>query len=229
MKQTGIKTLYRLFAYLSDCTNGFRPFAHYKLMLGALLISLTANACKGKPTPTVPVADPDEWDNVMCYEPAAPDTVQTDTLLPPPMLGDGVVKTFNTSCDDPIPDDTIVPLLQPKELIPVIEEPIICYMSIINEPAFPGGEIMLEKYLSDNIIYPEKAKELEIEGTVYVKFLIEKTGYVSNIQIIKSPHELLSNEVIRVFKSMPRWIPGKEGGRAVAVEFGIPVIFKLEQ
>ena len=50
MKTQGIKTLYRLFAYLSDHTNGFRPFVHYKLMLGALLISLTANACKGKQT-----------------------------------------------------------------------------------------------------------------------------------------------------------------------------------
>ena len=214
MKTQGIKTLYRLFAYLSDRTNGFRPFVHYKLMLGALLISLTANACKGKPTPTVPVADPKEQDieESTCYAEAVPTVSDFDTPKGtlPEVLDDSVAIIM---CYAPI-------IVEETEEVP--------YDYAAMEAEFPGGENALISFFANNIIYPEEAREVGIEGTVYVKFVVEKRGRVSNIQIISSPHEMLSNEVIRVFEVMHPWIPGRVNGRTASSNFTIPVRFKIE-
>jgi TonB family protein len=94
-------------------------------------------------------------------------------------------------------------------------------------PSFPGGDKELMKFLSDNIIYPKSAREIGIEGMVIVKFVVTKDGRISDVNVQKSPHKLLSDEAVRVIKLMPKWIQGKQNGEAVNVYFIQPISFQL--
>jgi protein TonB len=86
----------------------------------------------------------------------------------------------------------------------------------------------LNEYLLKNIIYPQQAREAGIEGRVIVNFIINKNGSISDIAITRSPSKILSNEVIRVVKEMPKWIPIKQNGEVVNIDFTLPVVFLLE-
>jgi protein TonB len=96
-------------------------------------------------------------------------------------------------------------------------------------PEYPGGEGALRKWLSSNTKYPYEAAENEIEGKVYVQFVIDKEGYVSNVKISKSVHPSLEPEALRVVKSLPRWNPGKQGGNPVKVTYTLPINFTLKR
>jgi TonB family protein len=95
-------------------------------------------------------------------------------------------------------------------------------------PAFPGGEQQLLKFLFTNIIYPEKAKENNWQGVVVMRFVIQKNGVVTDVEVIKSVQKVLDNEAMRVIKAMPRWKPGSVNGRPVRVRFTLPITFILE-
>jgi len=94
-------------------------------------------------------------------------------------------------------------------------------------PEFPGGEQGLYKYLSLNIRYPEKAATRGEQGYVLVQFIVEANGSITNCQVKKNATPLLDGEAIRVVSGMPKWIPGKSGGKAVRCTYTIPVRFKL--
>jgi protein TonB len=96
------------------------------------------------------------------------------------------------------------------------------------QPAFPGGNEALMKYLGDNINYPAVAMETGIKGRVTLKFVVNKNGDISDIQILKGVDVSLDREAVRVVKSMPKWIPGMQNGKAVNVYFTLPVNFVLQ-
>ena len=94
-------------------------------------------------------------------------------------------------------------------------------------PEFPGGEKAMMQWIAQNIQYPKEAAKANIEGSVIVSFLVEKDGSISNVEVIKSVHELLDKEALRVVNAMPKWKPGMEKGQPVRARFHIPVIFKI--
>jgi len=94
-------------------------------------------------------------------------------------------------------------------------------------PEYPGGEGELDKYLRSNIVYPRIARDNLIEGRVMVRFVVRQDGSISDVTIQRSPHKSLSDEAIRVVKTMPKWLPGKQNGKAVNVYFVLPIDFKL--
>jgi len=94
-------------------------------------------------------------------------------------------------------------------------------------PEYTGGENALMKYLSENILYPQVARESNIQGTVYVSFIIEKNGEVSNIKVMRGIGGGCDEEAVRVVKGMPNWIPGTQRGKPVRVQFNLPVRFVL--
>ncbi|ASZ11037.1 energy transducer TonB [Chitinophaga pendula] len=97
-------------------------------------------------------------------------------------------------------------------------------------PAFPGGEEALMKYLLNNTTYPHIAMENGIEGTVYVGFVVDREGNVIDVRLAgQKKGGGLDEEAVRVIQKMPKWKPGKQNGRAVAVVYSLPVKFKLEQ
>ncbi len=99
----------------------------------------------------------------------------------------------------------------------------------IDTPAqFPGGDKALQKYFSEKLHYPEKAKKQKIEGRVYVKFTITRYGKIKNIKLIRSINYLIDNEAIKLIKEMPDWIPAKSKTEQVESEQILPVIFTTE-
>lgn len=95
-------------------------------------------------------------------------------------------------------------------------------------PEFPGGLEAYMKFMQDNLKYPKECEEKGEEGRVLIQVVIDKEGNVTNAELKKSVNELLDAEALRVVKSMPKWIPGQDGGEAVDVKYVIPVTFRLQ-
>ena len=95
-------------------------------------------------------------------------------------------------------------------------------------PSYPGGENALTTYLVDNIKYPEEAVKKGIEGRVLIKFIVEKDGSISNVEVAEPVNPLLDKEALRVVRSMDNWIPGKQNGKPVRVLWNIPISFRLK-
>ena len=98
----------------------------------------------------------------------------------------------------------------------------------LQKPMFPGGEASLMKYLANRIVYPEYARYADIQGKVFIGFIVEKDGSISNVKMIRSPHKLLSDEAIKVVENMPTWSVGMEHNVPVRVQYTLPVQFKLD-
>ena len=95
-------------------------------------------------------------------------------------------------------------------------------------PSFPGGDAELMKYLSTHIKYPVVAEENGIQGRVIATFVVERDGSSTDVKVIKSVDPSLDKEAMRVLKSMPKWIPGKQNGSSVRVRYTVPVTFRLQ-
>ncbi len=111
---------------------------------------------------------------------------------------------------------------------PAESDPI--FMAVEESPEFPGGTSELMKFLQNNLKYPENAKAKGIQGTVFVSFVVEKDGSISNSSILRGIENGadLDAEAIRVVKMMPNWVPGKQRGEAVRVQFTLPIRYVLE-
>ena len=108
------------------------------------------------------------------------------------------------------------------------EEDVQIFTVVENDPEFPGGMEALYKYLRDNIKYPQLARDNNITGKVYVTFVVERDGSIANPRVLKDIGGGCGAEAIRVVKSMPKWTPGKQRGKAVRVQFNLPVSFNLQ-
>ena len=102
------------------------------------------------------------------------------------------------------------------------------YDVVEQAPEFPGGPQAMMQFIKDNLKYPQIAKENGIQGRVILQFVVDETGKVTDPKVIRSIDPSLDTEAIRLVLSMPRWMPGMQDGKAVAVRYTIPVIFKLE-
>jgi len=95
-------------------------------------------------------------------------------------------------------------------------------------PSFPGGEAEMYNYIGKNIEYPQLAKESGISGRVFLSFVIEKDGSVTDVQILRGIGGGCDKEAARVIKSMPKWEPGIQRGKAVRVQYRMPIKFTLQ-
>ena len=107
---------------------------------------------------------------------------------------------------------------QEKVIFQVVEE----------MPEFPGGMAEAMKFLAKNMKYPVAAQQAKIEGRVIVQFVVEKDGSVSDVKVMRGVNSELDAEAIRVVSMMPKWIPGKQRGKAVAVKYTMPIMFRLQ-
>lgn len=111
------------------------------------------------------------------------------------------------------------------EPIKIVEEPIVDFAEV--DPAFPGGEAAMGEWIQKNIVYPEMAKEMGEQGTVYVQFVVNRDGSIVDVVIVRGVSESLDNEAKRVVKKMPKWSPGEQAGKPVRVRFTLPINFRL--
>ena len=123
----------------------------------------------------------------------------------------------------PQADDVKTEVKAPQETDP---QPKKIYRSVEQMPMFPGGEYALMKHLQANIKYPPEAAKNNIEGRVIVQFVIDETGQVGEVKIVRPVNEELDAEAVRVVKALPKFEPGRQDGEAVAVWYTLPVMFK---
>ena len=171
----------------------------------------------------------------------AADTIRNDSVEKPVLLEGEVMA--------PVPDTmkaeekkTACEKLELLEIVGGIEDEDFVEPNLLNDtldgdeiyqiveemPKFPGGEAELFHYISKNIHYPQKAREKGIQGRVFIGFIVEKDGSVSNVRNLRGIDSELDAEAIRVVESMPKWKPGKHNGEFVRVSYQIPILFKLE-
>lgn len=124
-----------------------------------------------------------------------------------------------------IPVDSATPFLKMEE--PPEEEQAVPITE--DMPLFNGKEATsaFKEFIVRNLRYPESVVDQNIEGVVYVQFVVERDGTLSNIKIIRGVHPYLDNEVIRVVKSSQGWTSGKHKGKPVRVAFTIPIVFQM--
>ena len=109
---------------------------------------------------------------------------------------------------------------------PVVDEPEILDHAHV-QPEFPGGERALLRFLSKHLKVPEDKIEPGTRITVKARFVVDKEGKITGIEVLQSGGIDCDKEVIRVLNKMPQWKPGKQNGRNVAVYFNVPVIFEV--
>jgi TonB family protein len=108
--------------------------------------------------------------------------------------------------------------IAPDEIFYVVED----------MPEFPGGEVALRKEITNRIQYPDIAIKNEIQGKVFVSFVVAKNGKITNTKIARGVHPELDKEAVRVINSLPNWEPGKQKGEAVNVSYTVPINFALQ-
>ena len=159
---------------------------------------------------------------------------------PPPAPVKQVVK-INIVEDDVTVDDDISIDVEANENTEVQEyvapvkseeeesaEEAQIFMVVESMPEYPGGEAALYAYLAENIKYPQMAKESGIQGRVFVTFVVERDGRVTDVRVLRGIGGGCDEEAIRVVENMPKWTPGKQRGKSVRVQYNLPVKFTLQ-
>lgn len=179
------------------------------------------------------------------WEPVVEDVVIKNTIIedrkpaPVPVVAPLINVVGN---DDPVTENPgFDPEINPTDEVPFYLTPVSNNLeeekSVTDEtpfivpenmPEFPGGIGALQTFLAKNIEYPEAAAETGIQGTVYLYFVVEKDGSISNIKTLRGIGGGCNDEAERVIRKMPRWKPGSQCGKPVRVSFSIPVVFSLK-
>jgi periplasmic protein TonB len=119
---------------------------------------------------------------------------------------------------------TKLPSEIPQEVIKN-PEPVFTYVEEM--PSFPKGETALLAYLAKYVNYPAEAKTKKLQGVVYLSFIVETDGSLTNIEVKRGDHPVLNAEAVQVVSNMPNWVPAKHNGKTVRCNMSLPVRFKL--
>lgn len=137
---------------------------------------------------------------------------------------DEEIEEEELEIEEEVEEDTEVEFIEEEEE-EVVEESI--FKIVEKMPEFPGGEEALLKYLGKNTKYPPMAKDAGISGKVFVTFVVEKDGSISDVKLLRKIGGGCDEEALRVVKNMPKWSPGKQRGKNVRVQFNLPINFIL--
>ena len=166
-------------------------------------------------------------------------TTQETKPPPPPPPAVQEVEVLNVVEDDVETESIEINTEDEKDVEVVIAPPVeapeeeeeeeVIFVVVETMPEFPGGQQALFKYLSENVKYPVIAQENGIQGRVICQFVVNKDGAIVDVEVVRSGGDpSLDKEAIRVIKSMPKWNPGKQRGKAVRVKYTVPVNFRLQ-
>jgi len=185
------------------------------------------------------LGDLGKLDNVDLEEEIIPITRQLNEPPPPPppvqntevinIVQDDVEINDELLLDDTESDEaTQVQIVEFEEEEEVVDEQQI-FLVVEDMPTFQGQGIeSFRNYCQTNSKYPIIAQENGISGRVYISFVVDKDGSIANVQVVRGVDPALDKEAIRVVKSSPKWVPGKQRGRPVKVSFTIPILFQLQ-
>jgi protein TonB len=144
------------------------------------------------------------------------------------VVEDDVEVEDEIEIDVDVDQDTEIEVYVP----PVMEEEEVdeaeIFTVVESMPEFPGGPAKMMEYIAKNIKYPAMARESGIQGRVFVNFVVEPDGSVSNVKVLRGIGGGCDEEAVRVVEAMPKWTPGRQRGKAVRVSFNLPVRFTLQ-
>ena len=103
----------------------------------------------------------------------------------------------------------------------------VVFTIVEQQPEFPGGMDALGQWLGENINYPQAAKDAGAQGTVYVSFVVKKDGSISDAKVLRGVGKYCDREALRVVADMPKWKAGMQRGKAVNVQYNLPIRFSL--
>jgi len=165
--------------------------------------------------------------------PPPPDVVKQQRFVAPVVTTDSVETTM-VSQDELSTKPTEAPAAEEikveevKEQVIQQEAPKEIFTVVEEQPGYPGGDEARIKYLQENIKYPDEAKELGVQGKVFVTFVVEVDGSITDVKVLRGIGAGCDEEAIRVVKNMPKWVPGKQRGVPVRVQFNLPIKFTLQ-
>ena len=164
-------------------------------------------------------------EGIIDYETAIADTaVVLEEMMPEQAYQETVVETGEYST----PETDRITEVVTEEITTANSYPNDhVFQSVDQMPEFPGGDMVLMRYISSHIKYPISAIENNIEGRVVVEFVVTKTGAIRDVKVYRSRDKDLDAEAVRVVKSLPNFIPGKMNGEPVNVWYTLPITFKL--
>ncbi|WP_339736905.1 TonB family protein [uncultured Sunxiuqinia sp.] len=179
------------------------------------------------------VAEQDVEDEII------PITRQEEVKPPPPPPPPKVVEVLNivddeTEIEDELEiEDSDIDEETAIEVAPVIQEEEEAdegqvFFIVEDMPEFPGGELALRKFIANAIKYPVIAQENGIQGKVYVNFVVDTDGSITNARIARGVDSSLDKEALRVVNTLPRWKPGQQRGKPVKVSYTVPINFVLQ-
>lgn len=149
---------------------------------------------------------------------------QTTVEVPPPPQEE-IIEEENKEeppkSTPPVPPPVKIETEQVKVAEEIIEFPDV-------EASFPGGAAALKQYIRDNVVYPEMAMEMNEQGKVYLSFVVEKDGAITNIKVERGVSSDLDREAKRVVRSMPKWVPGETKGKSVRTKCSLPIVFVIQ-
>jgi protein TonB len=154
-----------------------------------------------------------------------PDELASNEVIPTQEELSGKNPGNETIEGNPNGTDVVVEII---ELTLPEDKPVEKVYTWLEEmPLYPGGDIELMKFFSENLVYPEIAKRAGVEGRVILSFVVDKNGNIIDVEVAKSIGAGCDEEAMRVLKIMPHWIPGKQNGNPVFTRINLPVVFKL--
>lgn len=197
---------------------------------------------------TIPIEEQVSQENIIKQETAPPPPpLKTTIKFTPPVITEddkvtddnalvdnkelmdkkGAISAFNVAGTDV---EGAVDLRELEGHKVIVEEKVVekPFYTVEQMPSFPGGEVEMQKFIRDNLKYPVVAQESGIQGRVTIRFVVTKDGTISDVQVMRGIDPSCDKEAMNVVKKMPKWIPGKQNGRAVPVYFTLPVVFRLQ-
>lgn len=156
--------------------------------------------------------------------PPPPKVIEVLTIIDDDVEVDEEFEFESTEADDATIIDA-VPVIDADEGDEADAE---VFVIVEDMPEFPGGELALRKWIANNIKYPVIAAENGIQGKVYVQFVVDRDGSVSNARIARGVDPSLDQEALRVVNNLPKWKPGMQRGKPVRVSYTVPINFQLQ-
>lgn len=152
-----------------------------------------------------------------------PEETQVEATPPP---------TEEIAVEENTEEEPVAVVTPPPPVEIAIEEEPLPVAEIIDFPdveaGFPGGAGELIKWINSNVVYPETAIEMEDQGRVYLSFVVEADGSISNIKVERGVTKELDREAKRLARKMPKWTPGEAAGKKVRTRCRLPIVFTLQ-
>ncbi len=170
-------------------------------------------------------------DNIVPPPPPPPVEIHEDQVrYTAPIVVDSVDENVEIKPVDDLINNNKPELPDDNNFVPPVikdDNIVVDFYRIEEKPEFPGGEEALMKWIVDHTNYPQIPKEEGVTGKVFVSFIIDKEGNVTEVKLLNNVDPYLDKEALRVVSSLPAWKPGKQGGESVKVSFQLPIKFML--